>query len=499
MIKPKITDLKIVGFYSGKVIFGAGLLMLVPMLISGLFKEWDILLNFTIGILITVSIGLLMQAFCRIEAELKWLHGLVITAFSWLLALLILPIPFYLSGQFSSYIDAMFDVMSGLTTTGLYLLQDLDHAANGINTWRHLLSYAGGQGIIVIALTFLVKGTSGAFMMYVAEGKEEQLMPNVIKTARAIWLISLIYLTIGSLFLFFAFWFIGMQPVRAFLHALWVFMGAWSTGGFAPQSNNFVYYNSLLVEFIAGIIMVIGSLNFALHWAVWSQDRKEIYRNLESKTFTITILITLTLTAFGLSTLGVYKDLSALFSKAMFQIASGHTTTGFQSIFARQFVRQWGPWTTLIVAVAMALGGSAASTAGGFKALRVGLVFKTIVGELRRLAAPESAVIVERFHHLKDRVLSEKHIRNTLIIVFFYIIIYFTGSLIGLAYGYPFSEALFESVSAGSNSGLSVGITNPFMPLGLKLTFIMFMWLGRLEFLAFFALAGFALGALKRK
>jgi len=499
MIKPKVTDLKIVGFYSGKVIFGAGLLMLLPAFVSLLSREWDILLGFITGFFLSLSIGLLLQAFCRVNAELRWLHGLVITAFSWLLALVILPVPFYLSGQFGSYLDAMFDVMSGLTTTGLYLLQDLDHASNGINMWRHLLSYAGGQGIIVIALTFLVKGTSGAFMMYVAEGKEEQLMPNVVKTARAIWLISLVYLGVGVLFLFFAFYFIGMQPLRSFLHALWIFMGAWSTGGFAPQSNNFVYYNSLIVELIAGIIMIIGSLNFALHWWVWQNDKKEIYRNLEARTFTITLLAALFLTAFGLARLGVYKGVLPLFSKAIFQIASAHTTTGFQSIFARQFVRQWGAWTTLIVTVAMALGGSAASTAGGFKALRVGLTFKTILFELRRLAAPESAVIVERFHHLRKRVLSEKHVRSTLIIVFFYLIIYFSGSLIGLAYGYPFTQALFESVSAGSNSGLSVGITSPFMPLGLKLSFIIFMWLGRLEFIAFFALIGFMLGLFKRK
>ena len=107
-------------------------------------------------------------------------------------------LPHYLSGHEGSYLDAMFDVMSGYTTTGLYLLQDLDHISYGLNMWRHLLTYAGGQGIVVIALTFLFKGTAGAYKVYVGEGKDERLLPNVVQTARAIWLVSLTYLVVGT-------------------------------------------------------------------------------------------------------------------------------------------------------------------------------------------------------------------------------------------------------------------------------------------------------------
>ena len=108
-------------------------------------------------------------------------------------------LPHCLSGHEGSYLDAMFDVMSGYTTTGLYLLQDLDHVAHGLNMWRHLLTYAGGQGIVVIALTFLFKGTAGAYKVYVGEGKDERLLPNVVQTARAIWLVSLTWLVVGTL------------------------------------------------------------------------------------------------------------------------------------------------------------------------------------------------------------------------------------------------------------------------------------------------------------
>ena len=137
------------------------------------------------------------QLVCRTDKDLAWSHGLVVASGSWIWATALGALPHYLSGHEGSYLDAMFDVMSGYTTTGLYLLQDLDHISYGLNMWRHLLTYAGGQGIVVIALTFLFKGTAGAYKVYVGEGKDERLLPNVIQTARAIWLVSLVYLGVG--------------------------------------------------------------------------------------------------------------------------------------------------------------------------------------------------------------------------------------------------------------------------------------------------------------
>ena len=105
--------------------------------------------------------GLGLEVLCKTSRDLAWGHGLVVASFSWFMATVLGAIPHYLSGHFGSYLDAMFDVMSGYTTTGLYLLQDLDHVSHGLNMWRHLLTYAGGQGIIVVALTFLFRGRPG--------------------------------------------------------------------------------------------------------------------------------------------------------------------------------------------------------------------------------------------------------------------------------------------------------------------------------------------------
>ncbi|MDP3012631.1 MAG: potassium transporter TrkG, partial [Candidatus Subteraquimicrobiales bacterium] len=445
------------------------------------------------------AIGLALQISCFTRRDLTWLQGLVVASFSWFLAMLLGAIPHYLSGHFGCYLDACFDLMSGYTTTGLYLIQNLDHVSNALNTWRHILTYVGGQGIIVIALTFLIRGTAGAFKMYVGEGKEEKLLPNVIQTARAIWLVSLTYLGVGSLILWAIAVYEGMSIVRGFFHGVWVFMGAWSTGGFAPQSYNIGYYHSLPFELVTLVIFVIGSFNFALHWAVWTGNRREIYKNIEIVSFFITVSVTFTLVTLGLMKTGTYPYLMAVFRKGFYHLVSGHTTTGFMTIYSREFVRQWGELAMLAVTVAMAIGASACSTAGGIKGLRVGLIFKALLQDVKRIVSPETAVVVQKFHHIKDIVLEEKHIRAAMFITLSYIGMYLVCTLIGVYCGYPVIEALFDAVSAGSNTGLSCGVVSPAMPALMKIVFIAAMWMGRLEFMAILAFAGFIVTVIKGK
>ena len=202
LLRPRRQDHLVIGKYTGKVIVGVGLLMVVPLVTAAVFREWDTVLDFLISMAVCFIFGYGAQLYCRTEKDLAWSHGLVVASGSWIWATIFGALPHYLSGHEGSYLDAMFDVMSGYTTTGLYLLQDLDHISYGLNMWRHLLTYAGGQGIVVIALTFLFKGTAGAYKVYVGEGKDERLLPNVIQTARAIWLVSLVYLGVGTLALF---------------------------------------------------------------------------------------------------------------------------------------------------------------------------------------------------------------------------------------------------------------------------------------------------------
>jgi trk system potassium uptake protein TrkH len=491
IVRPRLADFKIIGLYCGKIIIGVGLLMVIPLVVSVLFGEWNPAIDFLLGIAVCLVIGLFTEVFCQTTRDLTWSHGLVVAGFSWILATAVGAIPHWLSGHFGSYIDAMFDIMSGYTTTGLYLLQDLDHISNGLNMWRHLLTYAGGQGIIVIALTFLIRGTAGAYKIYVGEGKNERLLPNVIQTARAIWLISLTYLIVGSA----ALWAVGMNmgqsPFRALFHAVWVFMGSWSTGGFAPQSYNILYYHSLAYEIICAVVFIVGSFNFALHWAVWTGKKSEIRKNIEIISFFITMTIAMLITTAGLTKLGVYPDIVSSFRKMFFQVSSAHTTTGFGTIYSRTFVVQWGPLAMLGITLAMAIGASACSTAGGFKGIRMGLIFKSMLQTIRRLISPESAYVVKKWHHITTRILDDPAVHSAMLIVIFYILTYAVGAIIGVFYGYEPVQALFDAVSAGSNTGLSCGVTSPTMPALMKIVYIVEMWAGRLEFMSIFALGGY--------
>jgi trk system potassium uptake protein TrkH len=199
----------------------------------------------------------------------------------------------------------------------------------------------------------------------------------------------------------------------------------------------------------------------------------------------------------GLMEMGVYPDAMALFRKMFYQVSSGHTTTGFSTIYSRTFVRQWGPLAMLGVTLAMAIGASACSTGGGFKGIRMGILFKALVQDVRRMISPESARVVTKWHHITTRVLDDSTIRTAMLIILSYIGIYTVGTLVGVYYGYDLVQALFESVSTGSNTGLSCGVTTPAMPTFLKFVYMIEMWAGRLEFMSVFALIGMSVALVR--
>ncbi len=499
ILKPRLEDLKIIGFYLGKIILGLALTMFIPILIGLSFGEINPALDFAIAVEVAVIIGLLFTKFCRTEKDLNWMQGMIVVSLSWIAAMVLSAVPLYLSGHYKSFLDACFETMSGFTTTGLSLAQDLDHLSYAHNLWRHLGPFIGGQGIAIIALSFLVKGTSGAFKIYVGEGRDERLLPNVVHTARFIWLISITYLIIGTLALGIAGIGIGLRPVNSFFHGACIFMAGFDTAGFAPQSQNILYYHSLIFEIITMVIMIVGSLNFNFHYQLWMGNRKETFKNIESRTFFISIMLTFFIVAIGLDQLGVYPQAIALFRKGFFQLISAHTTTGYMTVYAQQFITDWGNLALFGLICAMALGGCICSTAGGIKMLRAGIICKALKEDLKRIIMPEKAIIIEKFHHIKEIFLEDKIVRSALTITLAYIVLYGLGALVGMCYGYPFLESLFESTSAAANVGLSCGITSAAMPAGLKITYIIQMWAGRLEFMSVFAIIGFLVAAIKGK
>ncbi len=478
-------DWKTVFHYTGVCLFFLSFTLLIPVVAAVILKEFNTAVDFSFGFLSLFILGLLFRLLFQPERDASWLHGLCVTALTWLLATLVIALPYYLSGHFNSYLDACFDAMSGLTTTGLSIIQQMDHLPLSLNLWRHILTFIGGQGIIVIALIFLPPLGVG-FKALVGEGKEDRLIPSVKETGKAIWMISFIYLGIGTAL----FWVIGkMAGLSSFwslFHGVCMFMSSWSTGGFAPQSINTLYYHFPLFEAVCMLFFILGSMNFGLHFYIWFKDKKELFKDIEIKSFLATLFFCLLLLSLGLVRSGNYSQPAALFRKGFFILLSGHTSTGQMTIYTTQFLNQWGDLSLLAVMLAMVLGGASGSTAGGLKGIRIALFFKSILFEIRRFFYPQKAVLIEKIHHFGDRIIEEKLVKSALIIILLFVLMHLGGAIAGMINGFGFIPSLFESISAGANVGLSCGITQASMPNSLKVVYILNMWLGRLEFTSIF-------------
>ena len=193
---------------------------------------------------------------------------------------------------------------------------------------------------------------------------------------------------------------------------------------------------------------------------------------------------------------GAYGDVASLVRRGLFQVLSAHTSTGFATVGTSDLLA-WGGLAFAAITTAMALGGMGSSTSGGVKALRVGLTLKILANTVREVLLPEHSVIGNSFYQNGRKELTDRLARSVMAISLLFVALYLFGALIGLFYGYPLDDALFESVSAAGTVGLSVGITQPGMPVGLETTYIFLMWAGRLEFIALFALVGFVVAAVR--
>jgi trk system potassium uptake protein TrkH len=499
ILKPHLDDYRIIGYYLGKITISIGIAMMIPLIIALAYFEWQGAVDFLLSISFTLLAGSLLSIICHTKKDLATMHAMSVAALSWIVAMLVSAVPLYLSGHYGSYLDASFEAMSGYATTGLSLAVDLDHMANSYNFWRHLIMFMGGQGIVVIALTFLVRGTAGAFRMYVGEARDEKIMPNVIETARFIWLVSIVYLVLGSGALSIAGIWGGLPPLKAIFDSVCIFMAAWDTGGFTPQSQNILFYHNFPFEIITISLMLLGSINFALHYAVWTGNRRELYRNIEIVTLFISIIVTLSITAWGVLEKNVYTQSLPFSSKTFYHLISGHTGTGYATIYPRQFVNEWGALAMFGVTLAMAIGGSVCSTTGAIKVFRIGVIYKALRQDIKKMLIPETAIFVQKIHHIKDMILEDKYVRISALILISYVNLYIFGTIAGMLCGYSLSESLFESVSAAANVGLSCGITSPSMPAALKIVYILQMWAGRLEFIAVMVLLGMVIATFKGK
>lgn len=493
-------DLRIIAHYTGMLLASLALGMLVPLATALVAGEWDPALDYAAGAGVAAAVGMLLATRAPRGSYLTRRNALLVTAMAWISASLVAAVPLSLSGHYAGFLDALFDAMSGLTTSGLTLAQDLDHMALAHNMWRHLLHLIGGQGIIVAALSVALglRG-GGAVSLYIAEGRDERIMPNVIHTARFIWFVTFVWVTLGTTILGVSNLLHGMEFGRAVLHGFWATVACYDTGGFGPQSQNALYYHSPVFESVTVILMLAGTLNFNLHADLWRGDTKEIFKNIEARALAVNIAILSVAVGLGLGATTAFSSAGEVLRKGVYHIVSANSGTGHQTLYPAQWSGDFGGLGIAAIMLAMAFGGMASSTAGGIKALRLGLIVKGVLVRIRQALAPQTAIVAERYHHLVDVTLSADVLANALMIFVLYVVTYISGGVIGAAYGYPAGEALFESISATANVGLSTGITSPAMPAGLKIVYIVQMWAGRLEFIALFALVASVVASIRSR
>lgn len=494
ILRPDASDVKLIAFYLGKVLLGLGVLQLVPLVVALALGEWNSATAFAIGAALSVLLWALSDGFLATRRSLTWAHGMVIVALSWLVGPILASVPMVLSGRFSDPLHAFFEAMSALTTTGMSLIHDLDHTPVSEDLFRHLLQIAGGLGIIIVVLSVFTAGGARITTLYVSEARDERVLPNVIRTARFIFQVASTLFVVSTVALFVALVAGGFSPGRALYHAVNLFFASYATGGFSVMQASMIYYHSASVELIVGIIMLAGTFSFGLHLAMWRGDLREVWRHLETRTLALTTSALFVVLTIGLVRIGTYDSVEELLRKGLFTLVSAASSTGHQVNVGDTYLYDWGLLAPAAIVAAMAVGGMASSTAGGIKAMRLGLAVKGVVHDIRRILLPESALVVSTYHAGKRQILRDQTVRAATAVLLLFIASYLLGTVVALAYGeVDLTQALFESVSVGSNIGISIGVVNPGMPDGLVLVYALQMWVGRLEFVAVFALLGYVL------
>ena len=483
-------DLRVIGHYLGTLILFFAVLMVIPLATALIFQEWEPASRYLLSIGITMVAGCSLR-FLRIEpGRLSRRQALAVTGFAWVVLALFASIPLYFSGHYVTYLDALFDGVSGLTTTGASLVVDLDHLSSADNMFRFVMHFLGGLGLIVVALSFGLFGKGGGASLFTSEGRSEHVVPNVVQTTQFIARITVIVVAAATVVITAICLFAGMEPARAFLNALWVSISGFVTGGFTPMQLSIMYYHSFPLEFILMVLMILGSISFVIHAEVWKGHPGAFFKDLETKTMVLWIAIMTFVFTASMAAGGMFSDMLALLRRGLFMVVSAFTTTGFQVVTVNQLTTAT-VFTTgafLSLAFIMAVGGGAGSTAGGIKFSRMGIIFKSIVSTVKEALAPDSARVVVAYNHLGRRTLTPEIVKEAMTVFILFVSTYVVGTLVGIAHGFEATEAIFESVAMTSNGGIITGLATPGMAPTLELFYMLQMWAGRLEFVTLLAL-----------
>jgi trk system potassium uptake protein TrkH len=458
----------------GSLLRFLGATMLVPLLVALVCREPDAI-PFAVSAAVAVVAGVVLGHYGR-DDDVLHKEAFAIVTLGWMLVALLGGMPFWLSGSLPTYVDGVFEAMSGITTAGATVFAGVEGVPRATILWRSLLHWLGGMGFVVLSVAVLPKlGVSGRqlFEAEVPGLVSERLRPRIRQTARVLWgmyagltLILTLLLVIGNMSLF-----------EATVHAF----STMGTGGFSSRNLSVESFQNPYIEMVILVFMVLAGTNFAIHYRFLRTGSRRSFLRSEEFLVYLGILLIGSL----LVTLNLWSQLDVGLVKAArlgsFQVASIMTTTGFSSAnFAT-----WPSLSRLLLLLLMFVGGSAGSTGGAIKVVRVIVVVKYVYRELLRLVHPRAV----RYVTLDGEVVDERVVSSALGFVAAYLIVFLLGMLAMAGYGLePLSAASSVAATLG-NVGPGFGIVGPHgnyaaLPASAKVLLSVLMLIGRLEIFA---------------
>jgi trk system potassium uptake protein TrkH len=456
----------------GALTFFLGLTMIVPILFSLYYRDGDLHALIQSSLITTTTGGLLFLFFRKVVREISHKEGFVIVALGWVSAAFFGSLPYLLSGVFPNLAEAYFESMSGFTTTGATVLPAMEAAPRGILFWRSLTHWLGGMGIIVLSIAILPLLGVGGMQLFRAEVPgpvADKLRPRIAETAKILWQVYMLISAVETILLMAG----GMTLFEALCHTF----GTMATGGFSTRSVSIGAYNSAYYDGVITIFMILAGTNFALHYQTLTGDWRSLVRNSEVRFYWILLGGSMALVTLVLR-LETYDTLKMAFRYATFQVTSIMTTTGYTTA---DFER-WPSFVQYLLVLLMFIGGSAGSTGGGMKCMRILLLLKQGYRELIRLVHPHGIIPVR----LGSRAVSGEIMNAVWGFFFLFMLIFVLASVAMALLGLDIISAFVSVAATMNNIGPGLGVVGPMdnyrsIPYLGKWILIFCMLVGRLE------------------
>ncbi len=450
-----------------------GLTMLLPLGFSLYYNE-GAAVPLLLGMCCSVVPALGVALATRPKGDLQINHreGMAIVTLGWTAAALAGALPFHFSGEFATFTDAMFESMSGFSTTGASVLTDIEALPKGLLMWRSLTHWLGGMGIIVLSLAILPFLGVGGMQLYKAEApgpSPDKLTPRIKDTAMLLWGVYLLFTGVLIVLLLCG----GMTFFDSVCHTF----GTMATGGFSTKNASIGHYNSAYIDTVIVVFMFLAGVNFSLHFRLLKGKPQALWKDAEFRFYTFVILAFTLITTFM-----VWGDVYASFWQALdqslFQVVSICTTTGY----ATADYELWHPLPQALLLLLMFLGGSAGSTGGGMKCMRILLLIKHSYSEIHRLAHPRAVQHVK----LGGRIVPHEVLSGVWGYFILYLGLFIVSSFIMASMGLDVVTAFASVAACIGNIGPGLGTVGPaenyaHIPLAGKWLLLFCMLLGRLE------------------